>query len=459
MVSRPDLILQGIRCSQGVAGPWRLEMAVDQQSRTAELQAAREKYVARGLYTQDLFVERAHGCRIWDVDGREYIDFAGGIGTLNGGHTPEAVVDAIKQQAEQYLHQCVSVGDYEPYVQVCKRLLAAHPGDGPFKALLQNSGAEAVENAIKIARYATGRPAVICFEHGFHGRTLLGMTLTSKLSYKKGMGPFAPEVYRAVGAVPVPGCFEGRRRLRVPEDVQEHRRRRLGRCRDLRADPGRGRLPPGAGRVHPGDLRGSVRISASSTSTTRSRPACAAPALWPPPSTSASPRPDHLGQVDRRWDADLRRLRASRPDGSVHPGGLGGTYGGHPLSCAAAIVAPDQALDPAFQARSAALGKDLRARLNDLATRIPRSARCVASAQCSRSSWCRSRDQGAGLRLRGPRARDGAGARPDRSQHRDLRERHPHPRADRGLRGGSERGLRDPRRRAARRCLELRLHA
>ena len=183
-------------------------MAVDERvgTRTAELQAERERLVARGIATAPIFVERAHGARLTDVEGREFIDFVGGIGVLNGGHTPERVVAAIKEQADKYLHQCYSIAQYEPFLEVCRRLIACHPGAGPYKALLVNTGAEATENAIKIARYHTGRQAIVCFENAFHGRTLIGMSLTSKaMPYKKGFGPFAPEIYRAQAPYPYRG--------------------------------------------------------------------------------------------------------------------------------------------------------------------------------------------------------------------------------------------------------------
>ena len=183
-------------------------MAVDQttQSESARLTASKDEHVARGVATSPIFVARAHGARLTDVDGREYIDFVGGIGTLNGGHTPEAVVRAVQEQAERYMHQCFSIAMYEPYIEVCRRICALHPGSFAKKAMLVNSGAEAVENAVKIARYATNRDAVICFDQGFHGRTMMGMTLTSKvMPYKKGFGPFMPEVYRAAAPWPYRG--------------------------------------------------------------------------------------------------------------------------------------------------------------------------------------------------------------------------------------------------------------
>lgn len=138
----------------------------------------------------------AKGALVWDADGREMIDFAGGIGVLNAGHCPEPVVAAIQQQAAKLLHTCFNVAIYAPYLDLAEKLVELLPHGGPTKVMLTNSGAESVENAIKIARQATGRPAVICYEGAFHGRTLMAMTLTSKVGYKSGCGPYAPEVYR-----------------------------------------------------------------------------------------------------------------------------------------------------------------------------------------------------------------------------------------------------------------------
>ncbi len=134
---------------------------------------------------------------ITDVEGKEYIDFAGGIGVNNIGHCDDEVVKAIQDQAAKYIHTCFHVVMYEPYVELAKKLNEITPGSFPKKTMFANSGAEAVENAIKIARHATGRPAIIAFEDAFHGRTLLAMSLTSKMKpYKFGFGPYAPEIYR-----------------------------------------------------------------------------------------------------------------------------------------------------------------------------------------------------------------------------------------------------------------------
>ena len=182
-------------------------MSLQEQTATARVREARERYVSKGVSTPSLVVARAEGAQIWDVDGNEYIDFAGGIGCANLGHSPHAVVEAVHAQVDRYLHQCFMVGMYEPYIDVCRRLAELSPCRGDQqKSILVNSGAEAIENAVKIARTATGRPAVIVFDNAFHGRTLLTMTMTAKVvPYKKGFGPFAPEVYRT----PAPYAFRG----------------------------------------------------------------------------------------------------------------------------------------------------------------------------------------------------------------------------------------------------------
>jgi 4-aminobutyrate aminotransferase/(S)-3-amino-2-methylpropionate transaminase len=166
--------------------------------RSEALSARRKAAVPQGPFNiAPIFVERADGAAVTDVDGNVLLDFTGGLGTLNVGHCNVKVVEAVTAQARRLLHTCFHVAMYEPYVALAEKLNAITPGKFPKKTLLLNSGAEAVENAVKIARYFTGRPAVIGFEHGFAGRTLLAMSLTSKvMPYKFGFGPFAPEVYR-----------------------------------------------------------------------------------------------------------------------------------------------------------------------------------------------------------------------------------------------------------------------
>jgi len=158
----------------------------------------RNRHVPQGAYNiHPIFVEKANGTILTDVEGKEYIDFLGGIGVMNVGHCNEEVVKAIQDQAQKYIHTCFHAVTYESYVEVAKRLNELTPGDFPKKTMLVNSGAEAVENAIKIARHATRRPAVIAFENAFHGRTFMALSLTSKMKpFKFGFSPYAAEVYR-----------------------------------------------------------------------------------------------------------------------------------------------------------------------------------------------------------------------------------------------------------------------
>src|SRR5258707_142396 len=173
--------------------------------KSREILARREAAVTRGLgRSTPVVVASAHDALVTDVDGNTFIDFAGGIGALAGGHTPASVVDVMKQQAEELIHICSIVATTESYVELCEILNRIVPGNFPKKTILSNTGAEAVENAIRCARAYTHRPAVICFEGGFHGRTLLTMTLTSKYDlFKKGFGPFASDVYR----LPFPSMY------------------------------------------------------------------------------------------------------------------------------------------------------------------------------------------------------------------------------------------------------------
>jgi len=143
------------------------------------------------------FIESGQGAVLWDVDGNEYIDFAGGIGAMNIGHGHPKVVAAIQDQAAKLIHCCFMVNPYESAVLLAEKLCQITPGDFPKKAVFLNSGAEAVENAVKVARYATKRQAIVVFDNGYHGRTLLTMTMTTKVKpFKLGFGPFAPEIYR-----------------------------------------------------------------------------------------------------------------------------------------------------------------------------------------------------------------------------------------------------------------------
>jgi 4-aminobutyrate aminotransferase/(S)-3-amino-2-methylpropionate transaminase len=167
--------------------------------KSLELLEQRKRYVPKGVGNNTpIFVEKAEGALLHDVDGNVFLDFVGAIGSLNAGHCPPEVVKAIQKQAELYLHTCFHVAMYEPYVQLAKKLDEITPGNFEKKTIFLNSGAEAVENAVKIARKYTGKTGIVSFTRGFHGRTLLGMSLTSKVKpYKFNMGPFAPATYKA----------------------------------------------------------------------------------------------------------------------------------------------------------------------------------------------------------------------------------------------------------------------
>jgi 4-aminobutyrate aminotransferase/(S)-3-amino-2-methylpropionate transaminase len=181
----------------------------------AELVARKHRLIARGISNStEVFVERAQGATVVDVEGKEYIDFYGGIGTLNVGHCPAPVVEAIKNQAEKLLHTCFMVTMYEPYLDLAEKLIELTPGSFDKRVMFVNSGAECVENAVKIARSHAKRTGIISFECAFHGRTLMTMSLTSKVKpYKFGFGPFAPEVYK----IPSAYCYRCYYRSTYPE--------------------------------------------------------------------------------------------------------------------------------------------------------------------------------------------------------------------------------------------------
>jgi 4-aminobutyrate aminotransferase/(S)-3-amino-2-methylpropionate transaminase len=335
-------------------------MAVDQttQSESARLAASKQEHVARGVATSPIFVARAHGARLTDVDGREYIDFVGGIGTLNGGHTPEAVVRAVQEQAERYMHQCFSIAMYEPYIEVCRRICALHPGSFAKKAMLVNSGAEAVENAVKIARYATNRDAVIAFDQGFHGRTMLGMTLTSKvMPYKKGFGPFVPEVYRAAAPWPYRGIGTAEALASVRKLLKSQVDPESVAAIIYEPVQGEGGFLPAT----PGFIEGLIEICREhgmvyiddevQTGMGRTGTVLAVdqmPGVEPDLIVWGKSLGGGLPLAGVSGRADLMD--------APHAGGLGGTFGGNPLSCAAGLVALEQVEDPAFLARSKDIG-------------------------------------------------------------------------------------------------------
>src|ERR1044071_5599495 len=172
---------------------------------SADLHRRRGTAVARGVSSLiGSYVASAAGGTLTDVDGREWIDFAAGIAVTNVGNAAPKVVAAVREQVERFAHTCFMIAPYEQYVAVCEELAALTPGDFEKRSALFNSGAEAVENAVKIARHATGRPAIVVFDHAYHGRTNLTLALTAKvMPYKQGFGPFAGEIYRVAMSYPL----------------------------------------------------------------------------------------------------------------------------------------------------------------------------------------------------------------------------------------------------------------
>jgi 4-aminobutyrate aminotransferase / (S)-3-amino-2-methylpropionate transaminase / 5-aminovalerate transaminase len=191
---------------------------IEAPSKNKELLERRHKIVPRGIsQVHPVVVAKAQGGKIWDVDGNEYLDWFGGIGVQNVGHNHPKVVAAVQEQVQNYMHTCFAGVAYEPYIRLAERIAATMPGDFEKKAMFVTTGVEATENAIKIARQYTGRPGIIAFKNAFHGRTLMGMTLTSKSSYRQSFGPFAPEVYHA----PYPYEYHGINTKAALEGLQE----------------------------------------------------------------------------------------------------------------------------------------------------------------------------------------------------------------------------------------------
>jgi len=167
-------------------------------SKSADLKARKTAAVPNGVSSKGIYVAKAENAEIWDADGKRFIDFAAGIAVVNTGHRHPKVMAAVAEQAQLFAHTCFHVLSYESYVRLAERLNALAPGDFAKKTLLLSTGAEALENAVKIARYHTKRSAIIAFSGGFHGRTLMTMALTGKvMPYKRGFGPFPAEIYHA----------------------------------------------------------------------------------------------------------------------------------------------------------------------------------------------------------------------------------------------------------------------
>ena len=407
--------------------------------RSREVLARRAAAVPMGLgKATEVVVDRAEGALVHDVDGNTLIDFVGGIGALAVGHCPPAVVEAMHVEAQKLVHMGSLVATYESFVRLCELLNEVTPGSFAKKTLLANSGAEAVENAVKAARAYTRRPGVICFEGGYHGRTLLTLSLTSKYSlFKKGMGPFASEIVR----LPMPNVYRAQEGM-TAEQCVSWGIQQLEQAFTAQVDPtevaaiiiepvqGEGGFVPVPARFlrrirELCDQHGIVMI-ADEVQCGFAR-------------TGKLFALEHYGLA-----ADIivtgKSLGAGMPISAItgraeimdatHVGGMGGTYGGNPLTCVAAIAAIEMMREPAFL-------DPRRAHRHDTA-RDPRKLEGTSSAHRRRSRpWLDDADrtgQGPGHQTTGARrdARDHQGRLPE-GRHRhaggSLHQRHPLPAA------------------------------
>jgi 4-aminobutyrate aminotransferase/(S)-3-amino-2-methylpropionate transaminase len=340
-------------------------------SSSEELHKRRLAAVAKGVGSVvSAYVDHAANGTITDVDGREWIDFASGIAVTNVGNAAPKVVEAVRAQVERFTHTCFMVAPYESYVAVCEQLIALTPGTFEKRAALFNSGAEAVENAVKVARHATGRPAVVVFDHAYHGRTNLTMALTAKnMPYKHRFGPFAPEVYRAPMSYPLrDGGLSGAEAARRAVDVIE---KQVGGSNvaavliePIQGEggfvvPAPGFLPAIAAWAK---ANGAVFI-ADEIQTGFARTgrwfASEDEGLEPDLITTAKGMGGGLpiaGVVGRAGLMD-----------AVHAGGLGGTYGGNPVACAAALAAIETMRDLDLCAEARRIESVLKPALAELA--------------------------------------------------------------------------------------------
>src|ERR1700730_6377736 len=349
-------------------------------SRSRELQADRDRFIPRGMAsTLPVFAASGSGATLTDVDGNPYIDFATGISVMNVGHGHPRVVKAIVEQAQRLVHSGGPVMMPEAYVRLARRLCEITPGTFPKKALLVNSGAEAVENAVKVVRQATGRPAIISFHNSFHGRTLMSMTLTGKVSpYRQNFGPYAPEVYQ------VPYPYEYRRPAGMSaeslggacvEAVRQLFKTTVSadRVAGILVEPVQGE---GGFVVPPPDFLPGLRTLC----TEYQIPLIADEVQTGFGRTGKMFAVEHTG-----IEPDLIVLAKSLGGGlplaavvgrgelmdATNPGGLGGTFGGNPVACAAALAGVDGMIDGTRPQRGARLGERAISRMRAWMERYP----------------------------------------------------------------------------------------
>ncbi|GLH95890.1 4-aminobutyrate--2-oxoglutarate transaminase [Phytohabitans aurantiacus] len=339
-----------------------------------ELHKRRAAAVARGIGSVvSSYVDHASGAMLTDVDGREWIDFASGIAVTSVGNSAPRVVEAVQRQVERFTHTCFMVAPYESYVAVCEMLNALTPGDHEKRSALFNSGAEAVENAVKIARHATGRPAIIAFDHAYHGRTNLTMALTAKnMPYKHRFGPFAPEVYRVPASYPfrdaLPGTEAAARAIDLIEKQVGADNVAAVLVEPIQGEggfvvPADGFLPAvaawarGTGAVFIAD---EIQTGFCRTGTWF---ASEHEGVVPDLVTTAKGIAGGLPLAGVTGRADLMD--------AVHVGGLGGTYGGNPIACAAALASIETMRELDLCAAARWVGATVLPWLHDLAGRHP----------------------------------------------------------------------------------------
>ncbi|MGB8907644.1 MAG: 4-aminobutyrate--2-oxoglutarate transaminase [Candidatus Cybelea sp.] len=335
-------------------------------SRTS-LTRRRQESVARGVATaHPIWIDRACGATLWDVEGRRYIDFVGGIGTLNAGHADPKIVAAIAAQAARFTHTCFQVTMYEPYLRVAEELNRRAPGHSRKKTLLLSTGAEATENAVKIAREFTRRPAVVAFTHGYHGRTLLALSMTGKNEpYKQHFGPFCGEIYHA----PFPFEHHGVTTPRALKAIEELFAGVVApdRVAAFIIEPvlGEGGFVPAPPEFltalrRIADAHGIVLIAdeiQTGFGRTGTFFACEQFDLEPDLLTVAKSIGGGLPLAGVVGKAEIMDAPA--------PGGLGGTFAGNPVACAAALEV-FEIMDDAFLARARAIGRRIAASLQSL---------------------------------------------------------------------------------------------
>lgn len=342
-------------------------------SDNAALMARRTQAVARGVgQAHAVFIARGRNAELWDVEGRRYIDFAGGIAVLNTGHSHPLIVEAVKAQLDEYSHTCFQVLAYEPYVELAERLIALAPGNFAKKALFLSTGAEAVENAVKIARAYTKRPGVIAFTGGYHGRTLLTLGLTGKVApYKVGFGPFPGEVFHAQFPNPLHGVSVedalASVELIFKNDIEAER------VAAFIVEPVQGEggfyIAPKAfiaGLKALADRHGILLIADEVQTGAGRTGTWFASEQWPVAPDIITTAKSMAGGFPISGVVG----RAEVMDAPA-PGGLGGTYAGSPLGCAAALAVLKVFEQEQLLARAQVLGERLIAGLKAMAAQVP----------------------------------------------------------------------------------------